>query len=121
MDGRFWLKDHVRFLMVVDAPAATVESEENGVEDRIVGEVILNQFRELGVRVIAADGGTELTVGDHDPTRTLIRQVLGAVAQFEKAVVVSKLKATSVSVALRAAVRAASPTARDRVRPTWWR
>jgi DNA invertase Pin-like site-specific DNA recombinase len=61
-----------------------------------VGELILNQFRELGVRVIAADGGTELTVGDDEPTRTLIRQVLGAVAQFEKAVIVSKLKAARV-------------------------
>jgi DNA invertase Pin-like site-specific DNA recombinase len=62
----------------------------------LVGEVILNQFRELGVRVIAADGGTELTAGDDDPTRVLIRQVLGAVAQFEKAVIVSKLKAARV-------------------------
>jgi DNA invertase Pin-like site-specific DNA recombinase len=47
-----------------------------------VGELILNQFRDLGVKVIAADSGTELTAGDDDPTRTLIRQVLGAVAQF---------------------------------------
>jgi len=64
--------------------------------DLLVGEVILNQFRELGVRAIAADGGTELTAGDDDPTRVLIRQVLGAVAQFEKAVIVSKLKAARV-------------------------
>ena len=61
-----------------------------------MGELILNQFRDLGVKVIAADGGTELTAGDDDPTRTLIRQVLGAVAQFEKAVIVSKLKAARV-------------------------
>ncbi len=61
-----------------------------------MGELILNQLRELGVKVIAADGGTELTAGDDDPTRTLIRQVLGAVAQFEKAVIVSKLKAARV-------------------------
>ncbi len=45
------------------------------------------------MKVIAADSGTELTAGNDDPTRTLIRQVLGAVAQFEKAVIVSKLKA----------------------------
>ena len=32
-------------------------------------------------------------MGNHDPTRTLIRQVLGAVAQFEKTALVSKLKA----------------------------
>ena len=34
--------------------------------------------------------------GDDDPTRTLIRQVLGAVAQFEKSVIVSKLRAARV-------------------------
>ncbi|HEX7408135.1 MAG TPA: recombinase family protein [Candidatus Binatia bacterium] len=69
-----------------------IERADRLARDLIVGELILNQFRELGVRVIAADGGTELTVGDDDPTRTLIRQVLGAVAQFEKAVIVSKLE-----------------------------
>jgi len=45
------------------------------------------------VRVIAADSGTDLTAEDDDPTRVLIRQILGAVAQFEKAIIVSKLKA----------------------------
>jgi DNA invertase Pin-like site-specific DNA recombinase len=62
----------------------------------MVGEIILNQFRDLGVRVIAADSGAELTAGGDDPTRVLIRQVLGAVAQFEKSVIVSKLKAARV-------------------------
>jgi hypothetical protein len=42
------------------------------------------QERELGVKVIAADSGTELTAGDDDPTRTLIRRVLGTVAQFAR-------------------------------------
>jgi len=70
-----------------------VERADRLARDLIVGELILNQLRGLGVKVIAADSGTELTAGDDDPTRTLIRQVLGAVAQFEKAVIVSKLKA----------------------------
>jgi DNA invertase Pin-like site-specific DNA recombinase len=73
-----------------------VERADRLARDLIVGELILNQLRELGVKVIAADSGTELTAGDDDPTRTLIRQVLGAVAQFEKAVIVSKLKAARV-------------------------
>jgi DNA invertase Pin-like site-specific DNA recombinase len=70
-----------------------VERADRIARDLLVSEVILGQFRDLGVRVIAADGGTDLTAGDDDPTRVLIRQVLGAVAQFEKAVIVSKLKA----------------------------
>ena len=43
----------------------------------------------ISVRSIAA-------VGDDAPTRTLIRQVLGAVAQFEKPVIVTKLRAARV-------------------------
>ncbi len=73
-----------------------VERADRIARDLIVGELILNQFRDLGVKVIAADGGGELTAADDDPTRTLIRQVLGAVAQFEKSVIVAKLKAARI-------------------------
>lgn len=76
--------------------AVIVERADRLARDLLVSEVILGQFRDLGVKVVAADSGTELTVGDDDPTRVLIRQVLGAVAQFEKAVIVSKLKAARV-------------------------
>lgn len=69
-----------------------VERADRLARDLIVSELILGQLRDLGVTVITADSGTELTTGDGDATRTLIRQVLGAVSQFEKAVIVSKLK-----------------------------
>ena len=62
----------------------------------MVSEILLNQFRDLGVSVVAADSGTDLTAGDDDPTRVLIRQVLGAVAQFEKSVIVAKLRAARI-------------------------
>ena len=70
-----------------------VERADRLARDLLVGEVILGQFRAAGIRVIAADSGTDLTVGDNDPTRVLIRQVLGAVSQFEKSVIVLKLRA----------------------------
>lgn len=73
-----------------------IERADRLARDLMVGEVILAEFRKLGAKVIAVDSGTELTVGDDDPTRTLIRQVLGAVAQFEKSVIVSKLRAARV-------------------------
>lgn len=70
-----------------------VENASRLARDLMVQEVIISQLREVGVRVIAADSGTDLTVTDDDPTRTLIRQVLGAVSQFEKSVLVLKLRA----------------------------
>ena len=70
-----------------------VENASRLARDLMVQEVVLAQFRKIGVSVIAADGGTDLTVADGDPTRTLIRQVLGAVSEFEKATAVLKLRA----------------------------
>ena len=69
-----------------------VERADRLARDLLVGEVILGQFCDLGVKVVAAESGAELTSGDDDPTRVLIRQVLDALAQFETAVVVSKLQ-----------------------------
>jgi DNA invertase Pin-like site-specific DNA recombinase len=93
LDDREGLSDLLARIRSNGVRVVLVERADRLARDLIVGELILNQLRELGVKVIAADGGTELTAGDDDPTRTLIRQVLGAVAQFEKAVIVSKLKA----------------------------
>jgi DNA invertase Pin-like site-specific DNA recombinase len=73
-----------------------VENASRLARDLMVQEVILGEFRQLGVAVIAADSGTDLTVSDDDPTRVLIRQVLGAVAQFEKAMTTAKLRAARV-------------------------
>ena len=71
-----------------------VERADRLARDLMVSEVILGQFRDVGVSVISADSGVDLTTGDDDPTRTLIRQVLGAVSQFEKSIIVLKLRAS---------------------------
>ena len=69
-----------------------VESADRVARDLLVGEVILSQFRDLGVTVVATSSASELTGDDSDPTKVLIRQILGAVAQFDKSVIVRKLK-----------------------------
>lgn len=70
-----------------------VERADRLARDLLVGEVLLSQFRERGVKVIEAASNNELTADDGDPTKILIRQLLGAVAQFDKNVVVRKLRA----------------------------
>lgn len=57
----------------------------------MMNEAIVDQFSRIGARVLTADGA-DLTTADGDPTRILSRQVLGAVAQFEKSVIVLKLR-----------------------------
>jgi DNA invertase Pin-like site-specific DNA recombinase len=74
-----------------DTRAVLVERADRLARDLMVSEVIVAQFARLGVKVVASDG-TDFTNGDGDPTRTLIRQVLAAVSQFEKSLIVLKLR-----------------------------
>ena len=77
-----------------------IERADRLARDLMVQEVILAQFTKAGVRLLTADG-VDLTSGDDDPTRRLIRQVLGAVAEFEKRVLVLKLRAARERVRKR--------------------
>jgi len=69
-----------------------IERADRLARDLMVSEVILAQFAAAGAKVLTADGA-DLSSAADDPTRTLIRQVLAAVAQFDKSVVVLKLRA----------------------------
>jgi len=71
-----------------------VENCSRWARTLMMQEIILEQFRKIGLQVIEVEGGTDLTVdGDSDPTAKLIRQILGAVSEFDKAQIVLKLRA----------------------------
>jgi DNA invertase Pin-like site-specific DNA recombinase len=93
LDNREGLRELLTRIRANGVRLVLVESATRLARDLMVGEVILREFRDARVSVIAAESGTDLTVGDDDPTRKLIRQVLGAVAEFEKCILVAKLKA----------------------------
>ena len=76
-----------------------VETANRFARDLIVQETGHRMLRNLGIELIAADSPDSFV--DDTPTAILVRQILGAVAQFEKAALVAKLKG-----------------ARDRVRKT---
>lgn len=69
-----------------------VERADRLARDLIEGELILRELSDAGIRVIEAEGGLDLTEGSN-PTAQLVRQVLGAVAEFEKSALVAKLRA----------------------------
>lgn len=71
-----------------------VENPTRLARDLMISEIILAEFRKLGVKVISADGGVDLTLGNEEPTGKLIRQILGAVAEWEKCALVQKLRAS---------------------------
>ena len=67
-----------------------VETANRFARDLMVQEVGYGMLKERGIELIAADKPDAFL--DDTPTAVLIRQVLGAVSQFEKAMLVSKLR-----------------------------
>jgi DNA invertase Pin-like site-specific DNA recombinase len=76
-----------------DCKTIIVERADRLARDLIVGELLLKECRSLGIRVIEAESGRDMTADDSDdPTSKLIRQILGAVAEFDKSSIVLKLR-----------------------------
>ena len=69
-----------------------VESSDRLARDSIVAEICIREFQKIGVRVVSAEG-VDLTAGtDLNPTAKLIRQILAAIAEFDRCVTVNKLR-----------------------------
>ncbi len=51
---------------------------------------IIRDFQKKGYDLISALEGNDLL--SNDPTRKLIRQVFGAISQYEKSILISKLR-----------------------------
>jgi DNA invertase Pin-like site-specific DNA recombinase len=67
-----------------------VETASRFAHDLIVQETGWRFLRNAGVTLVAADSPDSFL--DETPTAVLVRQVLGAVAQFEKQALVAKLR-----------------------------
>ena len=67
-----------------------VETANRFARDLMVQEVGYAKLQELGIELVAADSPNAFL--DDGPTSKLIRQVLGAVAEFDKAMTVAKLR-----------------------------
>lgn len=67
-----------------------VETASRFARDLMVQEVGYAKLRERGIQLIAADSPSSFQ--DHTPTAKLVRQVLGAIAEFDKTMTVAKLR-----------------------------
>ena len=67
-----------------------VETASRFARDLMVQEVGFAMLRDLDITLIAADSPSSFL--DDGPTSKLIRQILGAVAEFDKAMTVAKLR-----------------------------
>ncbi len=66
-----------------------IERIDRLARDLMIQETILDDFKKNGVSVLSATDGDLL---EDSPTRTLVRQVLGAIAEYDKEMTVQKLR-----------------------------
>lgn len=93
LEGRTGLSACIAYVQEQGIKLVVCESSDRLARDLIVAEVIVREFQKIGVRVMAASAGIDLTAGDDsNPTGKLIRQILAAVAEFDRCVTVLKLK-----------------------------
>ena len=94
--GHDLVSDRPDFARMMDRIASNgvrtiiVETASRFARDLIVQETGWKMLQEAGITLIAADSPDAFQ--DDTPTAVLIRQILGAVSQFEKAMLVAKLK-----------------------------
>lgn len=74
--------------------AIVVERMDRLARNLMVQELLLAECRKRGIKVFSADQGALIDMASDggDPTRKLIRQVLGALAEWEKSSLVLKLR-----------------------------
>lgn len=77
----------------VGVDTIVLERADRLSRDLIVSELFLRECKEKNVKIYTADSGEEIVNSNGDPTRTLIRQILAAVAQWDKAVLCRKMQA----------------------------
>jgi DNA invertase Pin-like site-specific DNA recombinase len=68
-----------------------IERLDRLARDIMTQEAIIRDLTKMGVQLISVDEGPDLA--SDDPTRELLRVFIGAVAQYEKRILVLKLRA----------------------------
>jgi DNA invertase Pin-like site-specific DNA recombinase len=68
-----------------------IEKLDRLARDLMVQEAIVRDFQRQGFEIISALEGPDLC--SNDPSRKLVRQIFGAVAEYDKAMLVLKLRA----------------------------
>lgn len=93
--GATELENRPALLTMLEALAANgtklvlIEKLDRLARDLMVQETIIGDLRKRGFELISV---SEPDLLQNDPTRVLMRQIFGAIAQYEKAMIVAKLR-----------------------------
>jgi DNA invertase Pin-like site-specific DNA recombinase len=94
-EGREGLAATLAALRAGDAHGLVVYRLDRLARDLVVQEQLLAEVRRYGCDVFSTSESEQAVMGDDpdDPSRKLIRQVIGAVSEFERAMIVLRLRA----------------------------
>ena len=106
-DDRPAYADALLLIEAGDADAVLIATRSRLARNLMVQEALLRRAWDLNAEVHEADFGVIPEDDPDDPTRTFVRQMLGAVAQLDKAMTVQRLR--------KAREQAAPPGKRQRV------
>ena len=121
LDARPGFADALKRIASNGVRTIIVETASRFARDLIVAETGFRRLRDAGIALIAADAPNSFL--DDTPTSAFIRQVLAAVQELDRAMIVSKLKgarqrkrATGVKVEGRKSYAQAVPAVVERAR-----
>lgn len=89
LDNRPALSELLEALETERVEVVIIEKLDRLARDLGVQEAIIADLRKRGITLVSVH---EPDLCSMDPTRVLMRQIIGAVAQYEKAMIVAKLK-----------------------------
>lgn len=93
VDNRPVFQELLTFAKQHSVEIVLVENSDRVARDLMISESAYLTMRKLNLCCIACDSGTDLTVCDDDPSRVMVRQILGSVAQNDRTRLVLKLRA----------------------------
>jgi DNA invertase Pin-like site-specific DNA recombinase len=76
-----------------------IERLDRLARDLMIQEAIVRDFHKSGFNIISTQEGPDLC--SDDPTRKLIRQIFGAIAEYDKVMITLKMQAARARIKLR--------------------
>ena len=89
LENRPALQELLMAIEAGDVRIVLIEALNRLARDLMIQETILGDFRKRGITVISV---TEPDLCSDDPSRKLMRQIFGAIAEYDKAMIVLKLR-----------------------------
>jgi DNA invertase Pin-like site-specific DNA recombinase len=89
LDNRPALIELLEALAANGTKLVLIEKLDRLARDLMVQETIIGDLRKQGFELVSV---MEPDLLQHDPTRILMRQIFGAIAQYEKSMIVAKLR-----------------------------